>query len=602
MDTVQEHQLERNLTRLQTRLQRLQRLDRRFSWYRLAVLLSGLTLVWLGAAYLPVAYTRWLVLLALLSFASVVFLHRRLDHWRARLSAWREARAEDLARLRLDWERIPQPLIQRAASPLEIDLDLSGPFSLHRLIDQCVSQEGSQLLADWLANPAPDPAQISIRQTQVREMTAARRFRQRFHLKMKLVSSEQLRGAGLLDWLQVAYQPRQALRLLGAASLLVILNLSLFILNSRGLLPAYWTVTLLIYLAFYFFSAGSLKPFLEAVVDLDRELDKLVILLHHVEGANLARFPRLAELCAPLRGEARQPSAYIRQIKLVTAGVGLRMNLVLGLLINLVLPWDFLFAWLAGLLRQRAARLLPAWLETIYHLDGLASLGAFADLHPDYAYPRVTSQPTPPFEAVALGHPLIPAARRVCNDFAVSELGQVFLITGSNMAGKSTFIRAVGLNLCLAYAGAPVCATALQTAAFRLHTCIRISDSITDGFSYFYAEVKCLHSLLEKIRSAHSLPVLYLIDEIYRGTNNRERFQGSRALIRALSGAHGLGLIATHDLELASLDKDHPEIHNVHFRDRVEEGKLVFDYLIHPGPCPTTNALRIMQLEGLPVQ
>jgi hypothetical protein len=599
---MQEHKLEGTVNRLQARLQRLQQIDRRFSWYRLAVFVAGLAAVWLSAAYLGANHTRWVILIALLSFASVVFLHRRLDQWRAKISAWTEARAEDLARLRLDWEHIPQPAIQKAPSPLEIDLDLSGRFSLHHLIDQCISQEGSRLLADWLSNPEPDAVEISARQAQVRELAAARRFRQRLHLSMKLVSNEPLRGAGLLEWLKVEHHPGRALRLLGLAAVLVVLNISLFVLNSAGVLPAYWPITLLIYLTFYFFSAGSLRPFLDAVVDLDRELDKLNILLRHVEGANLQHCPNLAKLCTPFHTETDRPSAYIRQIKLVTAAVGLRMNLVLGLLINLVAPWDFLFAWLAGLLRQRAARLLPGWLETIYKLDGLASLGAFADLHPDYAFPELSSQAAPLFEAAALGHPLIPAPRRVCNDFTFTELGQTILITGSNMAGKSTFIRAVGLNLCLAYAGAPVCATALQTAAFRLHTCIRISDSITDGFSYFYAEVKCLRSLLEKIRNQHSLPVLYLIDEIYRGTNNRERFQGSRALIQMLLGAHGVGLIATHDLELASLEENQPRIKNFHFRDRVEDGRLVFDYLIRPGPCPSTNALKIMQLEGLPVQ
>jgi hypothetical protein len=599
---VQEQKLESTLKRLQARLQRLQQIDRRFSWYRLAVFLTGLAVVWLSAAYLGAASTRWIILIAVLSFASVVLLHRRLDHWRARLSTWTEARAQDLARLRLDWEQIPQPVMQRAPSPLEIDLDLSGSHSLHHLIDQCISHEGSRLLGDWLSNLTPEAAQISVRQAQVREMAAARRFRQRLHLNMKLVSPEPLRGAGLLEWLQVEYDPKQVLRLLVIAASLWSLNISLFVLNSIGLLPAYWSITIFIYLAFYFFSAGRLIPFLEAVVTLDRELDKLHILLRHLEGTNLQRCPNLATLCAPLRTETDRPSAYIRQIKLVTAAVGLRMNPIMGLLINLAAPWDFLFAWLAGLLRQRAARLLPGWLETIYKLDALASLGAFADLHPDYAFPEVVSQAAPLFEAAGLGHPLIAAQRRVCNNFTISSLGEAILITGSNMAGKSTFIRTIGLNLCLAYAGAPVCAASLITVTFRLHTCIRISDSITDGFSYFYAEVKCLRSLLEKIRSQDSLPVLYLIDEIYRGTNNRERFQGSQALIQALSGAYGVGLVATHDLELASLEKDHPEIHNFHFRDRVEDGKLVFDYLIRPGPCPTTNALKIMQLEGLPVQ
>jgi DNA mismatch repair ATPase MutS len=169
------------------------------------------------------------------------------------------------------------------------------------------------------------------------------------------------------------------------------------------------------------------------------------------------------------------------------------------------------------------------------------------------------------------------------------------------MAGKSTFIKTIGINLCLAYAGGPVNAQSLQLTPFRLHTCIRISDSIVDGFSYFYAEVKCLKYLLDKLNDKHPLPMLYLIDEIFRGTNNRERIIGSQAYIKELISKRGVGFLATHDLELASLADTSPQVSNFHFRDQVQDGKLVFDYKIRVGPCPTTNALKIMQMEGLPI-
>jgi DNA mismatch repair ATPase MutS len=135
-----------------------------------------------------------------------------------------------------------------------------------------------------------------------------------------------------------------------------------------------------------------------------------------------------------------------------------------------------------------------------------------------------------------------------------------------------------------------------------LNTCIRISDSVTDGFSYFYAEVKCLKRLLDNLKSVDPLPLLYLIDEIFRGTNNRERLIGSRAYVKEVAGGNGIGLLATHDLELASLAESIPELSNYHFRDYVQDGRLEFDYLIRPGASPTTNALKIMKMEGLPVE
>jgi DNA mismatch repair ATPase MutS len=200
-----------------------------------------------------------------------------------------------------------------------------------------------------------------------------------------------------------------------------------------------------------------------------------------------------------------------------------------------------------------------------------------------------------------VGHPLIPDHEKVCNDLALTHLGEIAIITGSNMAGKSTFLRTVGLNLALAYAGGPVNAISLQTMLFRLFTCIQVSDSVTDGVSYFYAEVKRLKALLSALQENHPLPLFFFIDEIFRGTNNRERLIGSRAYVRALVGQHGVGLISTHDLELAKLADQVAEIENYHFRDDFKEGQMVFDYTLHPGPCPTTNALKIMQMAGLPV-
>ncbi len=169
------------------------------------------------------------------------------------------------------------------------------------------------------------------------------------------------------------------------------------------------------------------------------------------------------------------------------------------------------------------------------------------------------------------------------------------------MAGKSTFLRTVGVNLCLAYAGAPVNADSLQLSLFRVFTCIKVSDSVQDGLSYFYAEVKRLKALLSATEREEDYPVLFLIDEIFRGTNSRERHIGSRAYIRALSNRKTIGLVATHDLELVKLADEIPGVANFHFREEVREGRMVFDYQLRIGPCPTTNALQIMRLEGLPV-
>jgi DNA mismatch repair ATPase MutS len=204
--------------------------------------------------------------------------------------------------------------------------------------------------------------------------------------------------------------------------------------------------------------------------------------------------------------------------------------------------------------------------------------------------------------ASELGHPLLNPASKVCNDFELDHDRRIVILTGSNMAGKSTFLRTVGVNLVLAYAGAPVNAKSLRTSLFRIFTCIKVSDSVQDGLSYFYAEVKRLQALLAATEVDDPLPVLFLIDEIFRGTNSRERLIGSRSYIRTLAQGTPVGLVATHDLELIKLGDEIDGVVNQHFREEVREGRMVFDYRLRPGPCPTTNALTIMRLEGLPVE
>jgi len=174
------------------------------------------------------------------------------------------------------------------------------------------------------------------------------------------------------------------------------------------------------------------------------------------------------------------------------------------------------------------------------------------------------------------------------------------LITGSNMAGKSTFLRTMGINLCLAYSGAPVNATSLRVSLFEIYACIKVSDSLADGYSYFYAEVRRLQGLLARLQAKPTLPMFFLIDEIYKGTNNEERLIGSTAYIHALVGQNCVGAISTHDLELVKLSASLPMLQNYHFREDVRDGQMIFDYKLHDGPCPTRNALKIMKLAGLP--
>jgi DNA mismatch repair ATPase MutS len=261
-----------------------------------------------------------------------------------------------------------------------------------------------------------------------------------------------------------------------------------------------------------------------------------------------------------------------------------------------------LVAWGLDRVRGRLGVLLPRWLDVWYELEALSALATYAYLHPAAAFPSMDADAVAAFDGQALGHPLIREDVKVRNDFALSGVGKLVIITGSNMSGKSSFLRTVGLALCMAYAGGVVDAKALHVSAFRLFTCIRVSDSVVEGFSYFYAEVRRLRGLLDALDAESSVPVFYLIDEIFKGTNNRERLIGSRSYLRALVGRRGLGLVSTHDLELVQLADELPGVSNMHFREGVVDERMVFDYTLRDGASPTTNALTIMRLAGLPIE
>jgi DNA mismatch repair ATPase MutS len=306
-------------------------------------------------------------------------------------------------------------------------------------------------------------------------------------------------------------------------------------------------------------------------------------------------------VCAPFLDRRKQPSAELRRVERIAAALGLRTNGLLWFLVNAIVPWDFFFTYRLERLKNEISELMPQWLDAWYEVEALNSLANFAWLNPHYAFPEIVLE-TNVFDGRGLGHPLIKREYKICNDLELNEQHRIVILTGSNMAGKSTFLRTAGMNLCLAYAGAPVNAVRLRTSLFRLFTCIKVSDSVQDGLSYFYAEVKRLKLLLSAAESEDELPVMFLIDEIFRGTNNRERHIGSHAFIRALASQRNtLGLVATHDLELTKLAEEIPGIANFHFREEVGDGRMVFDYQLRPGPCPTTNALEIMRIEGLPV-
>jgi DNA mismatch repair ATPase MutS len=267
--------------------------------------------------------------------------------------------------------------------------------------------------------------------------------------------------------------------------------------------------------------------------------------------------------------------------------------------LNLLASWDIHCVLALERWQRDAGGRLRGWLEALGQVEALCSLAGAAHDNPDFIFPEWIEGPAA-FVAEGLGHPLLAPSVRVDNDVSLSGPGHALLITGSNMSGKSTLLRAIGLASVLAMAGGPVCARRLRLAPMSVHTRLRVNDSLADGVSHFYAELERLRAMLAATRG--SIPVLFAIDEILAGTNSVERGIGARWLLGELLRAGALGAVSTHDGQLCQLpDELMSRVERVHIRESFHEGALVFDYRLYPGPVQAGNALRLMRSMGLEV-
>jgi hypothetical protein len=608
-------QLNKQIARLTRRTDVLNDISRKYWNVRRIIFVTGV-LVALAFCNFAGSTVAWIAAALLVAvFSIVTIFHNRVRDSLTRNSLLIDIKQTHIARIRLDWDRIPpadlsiQPL---AGHPFETDLDITGERSLHRLLDSAVTQEGSDRLKLWLLNPRPDADLIAHRQALVRELKDHSVFRDKLQLLSavaRISTSRPSRSKNtprhwnskiLVEWIERSNTKGSLLPLVVFLSILAGLNIVAMTLASLNVIPQIWPLTFLIYFGAMLLSRSRIAHASGELFELEKALTHFKTVFGYLESRCYQNTPGLAQVCAAFGEKGKQPSAEMRRLGRLAAALGVRTNPLLSFLIHVFVPWDFIFTYRFDLVKKEIADLLPRWLEAWHELEALNSLANFAYLNPHYAFPELISDPNR-LAGRNLGHPLLRPESKVCNDFELDHDQRIVILTGSNMAGKSTFLRTIGVNLALAYAGAPVNAERLQVFLFRLFTCIKVSDSVQDGLSYFYAEVKRLQALLAATKAGDSLPVLFLIDEIFRGTNSRERLIGSRSYIRALSEGTSMGLVATHDLELIKLADEIDGVVNFHFREEVREGRMVFDYRLRPGPCPTTNALTIMRLEGLPV-
>jgi hypothetical protein len=572
----------------------LARTTRILSNARLAVFAVGIALAWL-ALWKQLVSGFWLAPLAL-GFIALVLRHDR--ERRALLHAERGALfySRGLARLELDaksdWgntgERYSHPEHSYATH-----LDLFGPGSLFSLLSQAQTEKGEEYLARWLLGAAP-PGEVRARQAAARELRPRLALREDW-FALGPEAREGLRPESLVKWATApARLGDRALRIgvavLSSATLTAVIAA---LVRGRGGL---WVAVLFgLQAVAWNFLRARVSAVLEEISARTRDLEHLSVLLALVE-AERFESPRLRALRAALDTDESPPSRQIKELHRLVAILDWRRNQFFAP-IALMLMWGVNLAFALEAWRARCGAGVARWLESLGELEALADLANYSFEHPEDPFPEI-SDSGPRFHAQGLGHPLIDESRCVRNDLSLDPDHALVVVSGSNMSGKSTFLRSVGTGVVMALAGAPVRARSLQVSPLALGAVLRVQDSLRDGASRFYAELLALRRVVERCREP--LPVLFLLDEILNGTNSHDRRIGAEALLRGLLARGAVGLVTTHDLALTAIaDELAPRAKNAHFEDQLQNGALHFDYRLRDGVIARGNALALMRAVGL---
>ncbi len=483
--------------------------------------------------------------------------------------------------------------------PNALDLDLFGPHSMFQACCRATTAIGQERLAQYLLEPAKT-SDIAERQNAIAELHPMLDWRQNFQAHGLETADDPKHLDLLRAWLD---DPN-----------LVLGNRRLTIATKVG---GWWFLACLIAWATLVpwpIFVLLLLPIFWILRKTSEQVNRIHLRTAYAEAA-LAAYARLMEqiekqpftskLSANLQRKLTEgeqcSSVQVGRLSHIIRQLNLRFNFF-AIFFNIGSLWDLRYILKLEKWRATNRDNLPSWFDVLQEMEALCSLASLWHNNPDWVLPVFDD--TNHLGASNLGHPLIQPVKRRCNDFSMATRGHIKLVTGSNMAGKSTFLRTVGLNVVLAQAGAPVCASAFSLSPMRVFTSMRTQDDLSESTSSFYAELKRLKVIIEAVKAARNggLPVFFLLDEILKGTNSVDRHTGSAALIRQLIRLQGGGLIATHDLELGRLEAEsNGTVENLCMEVEIKDSKLFFDYTIKPGVSKSFNATLLMRQMGIEV-
>jgi hypothetical protein len=567
-------------------------LNARIEGVRLLIGASFLITAWLCLG--PVKLTAAWLCVPVAAFAAVFIYHLRIRNRRMQAQRAVHFYESGLDRINDRWsgKGTTGSRFEAQHHIYGDDLDLFGVDSLFELLCAARTQLGENILAQWLLAPA-DIQTIRARHAAIADLRKRMAFRESLAIDGDSLKIS-LHPETLDAWARAPNQLNHAWIRWSAPLMAALAVAAIAAWAAWGLLfPLLAVIAVEAALGYWL-----RKPIHAAITTVEsafEDLKGLSVLLKRIEAEPFAA-PLSREMQARLSSHSLSASAALSRLATIVNFVEARRNPILAPLL-LLFMYPLQTALAAERWRTAHGLKISAWLETLGEFEALLSLAQYAyEQHRD-PFPEFL-EGAPAFKAAGLGHPLIAAAVRVCNDVNISGQTRVLLVSGSNMSGKSTLLRTIGINTVLAMAGAPVRAQSLQLTPLQVGASIRINDSLHEGSSRFYAEITRLRRLFEP----SALPLLFLLDELLQGTNSADRRVGAQGLIRALLHRGAIGLISTHDLALTEIDGlEAGVIVNVHFQDELIDGKLKFDFKLQPGIVTKSNGIELMRSIGLDV-
>lgn len=571
-------------TRAQEFRERVRALKKRF--VALATLRLAVFLVMVISVYLLWNQLPWVILAAASGLSAFLFLVARATDVRRQQRYAEEMvtiQEIELEALQGNFHRLNTGAAHLDnAHPYNQDIDLFGPGSLFQQLNRTETPGGELLLATWLNSNHID--RVPEKQQVVRELSGKPEWRQHFRASATLIKTR-IPSGKVLQWLR-NYAPFAPKVFRWLPPVFGMISLTGLILLSLSVIPWQW-------LAGWFFVGLAISgPYVKRITRLYNEgnamketLSQFSVLLKAIEEETF-QTPEIQKRQDTIRTAEESASGLLKRLARYIDYLGNRNNFLFAPLANGFMLWDLWFTVKIDDWFKRFDRSVEHWFDTIEYLDAANSLANYAFNHPEFVYPKVAAHPDNLLNATQLGHPMIPRERAVTNNVHISN-GQFFIVTGANMAGKSTFLRTISLSIVMANCGLPVCASTFEYSPVKLISSMRTSDSLQNDESYFFSELKRLKFIVESLESDRYFIVL---DEILKGTNSKDKAEGSWKFVERLLDTGSTGIIATHDLSLCDLSARYPQVRNYCFDATIENDELFFDYTFREGVCKNMNA------------